>query len=100
MKNDKVNSKRILFFGRTKCNLSKSIFNQLKNFGFDVTFVQSSKRGQKLPKDIHKWEGDIMLCFRSLMILPKTLIEKAKVAAVKRSQTTHVPLSRLGLITF
>lgn len=82
MKNQNLNLKSVLFFGRAKCNLSESILDQLKNFGFDVTYLQSTKRGQKLPEDILNWEGDFILCFRSLFILPKKLIQKAKIAAV------------------
>ena len=82
MKNQKLNLKSVLFFGRAKCNLSESILVQLKKFGFDVTYIQSTKRGQKLPEDILNWEGDFILCFRSLFILPKKLIQKAKIAAV------------------
>jgi len=82
MKNQNLNLKSVLFFGRAKCNLSESILERLKKFGFDVTYVQSNKRGQKLSEDILHWEGDFILCFRSFFILPKKLIQKAKVAAV------------------
>ena len=82
MKNLNFYNKRILFFGRAKCNLSESILKQLKSLNFDVTFVESYKRGQKLTDEILTWEGDIILCFRSLFILPRILLKKAKVAAI------------------
>ena len=82
MKNLNSYHKRILFFGRAKCDLSESIFKQLKSLNFDVTFIESNKRGQKLPDKILTWEGDFILCFRSLFILPRILLKKAKIAAI------------------
>ena len=32
-------------------------------YGFDVTFVESHKRGEKLPEHIYCWEGEYIVCF-------------------------------------
>ena len=76
------NGKRILFFGRTKCDASETLLRKLVRYGFDVTYVKSKSRGEKLPEDILWWEGEYILCFRSLFVLPKVLLDKAKVAAI------------------
>jgi len=74
--------KKVLFFGRAKCNATEELFDLLIQYGFNVTFVKSNRRGEKLPKDIGKWNGDYILCFRSLFVLPKALIDKASIAAI------------------
>ena len=76
------NSKSILFFGRENCDASEEIFKRLLDYDFDVTYIKSKVRGEKLPENIFCWEGDYILCFRSLFILPKLLLDKAKVAAI------------------
>ena len=76
------NCKSILFFGRAKCDASEEIFKKLMSYDFDITYVISKTRGEKIPEDIFCWEGDYILCFRSLFILPKLLIDKAKVNAI------------------
>ncbi len=74
---------QILFFGRDECEGSERLLNQILRDGFDVTYVKSSHaRGEKLPKEIHEWVGDYIICFRTLFILPDSLLKKAKVAAI------------------
>ena len=80
--NFEVSGARVLFFGRDKCNSSKKLLYKLKRYGFDITYVESKERYEKLPEDILLWEGDYILCFRSFFILPKAVIKKAKVAAI------------------
>lgn len=74
--------KRVLFFGRAKCSATKDLLKKLVRYGFDVTFIKSRSRGEKLPEDIYWWEGEYILCFRSLYVLPKRLIDKASIAAI------------------
>nr|WP_011899475.1 formyltransferase family protein [Vibrio anguillarum]CAJ87702.1 putative methionyl-tRNA formyltransferase [Vibrio anguillarum serovar O2] len=76
------NGTRVLFFGREKCVGTEALLKKLVRCGFDVTFVKSRKRGEVLPEDIYWWDGDYILCFRSLYVLPKQLLDKAKVAAI------------------
>ena len=73
---------RILFFGRAKCTATEDLLNKLVRYGFDVTFIKSWKRGQTLQEDIYWWEGEYIVCFRSLFVLPKRLIDKASIAAI------------------
>lgn len=74
--------KRVLFFGREKCNATEELLRKIIRYGFDVTFVKSSQRGEKLQEDILWWEGEYIICFRSLFVLPKALIDKASIAAI------------------
>ena len=73
---------RVLFFGRSKCESSEKILSQLKGDGFDVTYVMSKRRSEVIPEDIYRWNGEYILCFRSLLVLPIKLLEKARVAAI------------------
>ena len=68
-------SKRVLFFGRAKCAATEELLSKFFRYGFDVTFVKSHKRGEKLPEDIYLWEGEYIVCFRSLFIIPKRLYQ-------------------------
>ena len=82
MRNHTSSTARILFFGRAKCDASETLLKALKNYKFDVTYVESKGRGEKLPKDILRWKGEYIICFRSLFILPGALIDNAKIAAI------------------
>ncbi len=73
---------RILFFGRSKCDATQNLLDQMQRYGFDVTYVMSKQRGEKLPEEITHWDGDYIICFRSLFILPIHLLKKAKIAAI------------------
>ena len=74
--------KRVLFFGRTKCTATEELLSKFMRCDFDVTFVKSRQRGDKLPEDILRWEGEYIICFRSLYLLPKELLDKVKTAAI------------------
>jgi methionyl-tRNA formyltransferase len=73
---------RVLFFGRNKCNATEKAFSHLERLGFDTKFVESKDRGDILPESVGHWDGDYIFCFRSLFVLPKNLIEKARIAAI------------------
>jgi methionyl-tRNA formyltransferase len=74
--------KRVLFFGRYKCDFSKKTYKYLKNIGFDVTKVISKNRNESLLDDIEWWAGEYIICFRSHFILNKSLLNKASIAAI------------------
>jgi len=74
--------KRVLFFGRAKCSLTEDLLKKLVRYGFDVTFIKSTNRSEKLQEDIYWWEGEYIVCFRSLFVIPKRLIDKASIAAI------------------
>ncbi|MDC3408520.1 formyltransferase family protein [Burkholderiales bacterium] len=82
MRNFPGKGRRVLFFGRAKCSSTEDLLKKLVRYGFDVTFVKSRNRGEKLPEDIYWWEGEYILCFRSLFVLPIRLIDKASIAAI------------------
>ncbi len=82
MKHIKRGNPSVLFFGRGKCEASEKVLSHLKQCGFEATPVKSKERGEKLPEDILRWDGDYIICFRSFFILPQNLIDKARVAAI------------------
>jgi len=82
MRNFSGGGKRVLFFGRAKCSATEDLLKKLVRYDFDVTFIKSRNRGETLPEDIYLWEGEYIVCFRSLYLLPKRLIDKASIAAI------------------
>lgn len=74
--------KRVLFFGRAECGATEELLNKLIKCDFDVTFIESKQRGEKLSEDTLCWEGDYIFCFRSLYVLPKVLLDNAKITAI------------------
>ena len=76
------NNARVLFFGRADCSGTKAIHRKLKSLGFKVTYIESKSRGEKLSPETLSWTGEYILSFRSLFILPKSLIQRAFVAAI------------------
>ncbi len=73
---------RVLFFGRKNCNYSNRILRELIACNFQVKLVEAGTRSGKLPKAVANWEGDYIICFRSLYILPKALLDRASIAAI------------------
>ena len=58
------------------------IAKKLEDYNFDVTYFKSEKRKERLPNYVLSWKGDYIICFRSLSVLPKSLLKKASIAAV------------------
>ena len=75
-------SPKVLLFGRHNCEGTKAALEHLNTMNFQVTYVESKGRGEKIPEDIYMWQGDYIFCFRSLFILPEKLLNKATVAAI------------------
>lgn len=73
---------RVLFFGRSGCEASRSALAFIEQQGFGVDLVESNGRGEKLPAWVKQWRGDYILCFRSLFVLPQALIDNAHRAAI------------------
>ena len=73
---------KILFFGRTRCSATSNLLEELIRRDFNVKYVESKCRLQKIPNFVFKWEGDYILCFRSLFILPKEILKKPKYASI------------------
>lgn len=73
---------KVLFFGRSKCRATDVALDHLTRLNFEVTTVKSNGRGESLPENIASWEGEYILCFRSLFILPQKTLNKATIAAI------------------
>lgn len=76
------NSMRVLFFGRAGCDATEKAVTHLKTLGCVVTLFKSERRGEVLPEDVKNWVGEYIFCFRSLLVLPKYILDRAKIAAV------------------
>ena len=79
----KANTKlSVLFFGKYNCQYSQKVLEHLRRLGFDVQSILSKNRNEKLPECIGSWQGDYIICFRSYFLIPKSLLDRAKVAAI------------------
>jgi hypothetical protein len=75
-------NEEVLFFGRANCDLSSKALNHLVGLGFKVFSVLSKGRGESIPTDATGWSGGYIFCFRSMFILPKSLLDRAKKGAI------------------
>ena len=83
--NEHANAKdmpEVLFFGKYNCDYSQKAFQHLKLLGFNVQSVLSKDRSEQLPEETNYWSGEYIICFRSYLLLPKSLLNRASIAAV------------------
>lgn len=73
---------KVLLICRYQDKFSLKIYKDLKNNFKFVKIFYSKKYNEKIKKKIHKWKGDYIFSFRSLLILPDSVIKNAKVAAI------------------
>ncbi len=73
---------KILFICRKNDFWSLKIQHILKKKFSNVTIFYSKSYNEKLDSKIKKWRGDYILSFRSLLILPNSIIKNAKIAAI------------------
>ena len=77
-----IKAPRVLFFGKNNCQYSQKILEHLIHLGFDVESILSTNRQEQLPEDIGWWQGDYIICFRSYFLIPKSLLDRAQIAAI------------------
>lgn len=78
-----MRKKTALLLSRNECKYSEAFKSNLLDFGFELTTHQSSNaRGEAIPEDILSWKGEYIFSFRSLFILPSSLIERASIASI------------------
>ena len=82
MTSDLQRSGSVLLVGRKDCEFSTKAIEVLASHGFDLTFLESSHRGENLSSAFANWHGDYILCFRSLYILTKEDLARARVATI------------------
>lgn len=72
----------VLFFGRRNCELSARALEQMIDLDFIVTACLVSSRDEVFPEAINQWRGDYIFSFRNLSILPASILNNAKIAAI------------------
>jgi len=76
-------SETVLFIGFEDCEYCQKANKFLEVCGYNVEWLKSSnKRRDKLPAKYHNWKGDYIFHMKSYYILPKSLLDNAKVAAI------------------
>lgn len=73
---------RVLFLGRHDCAATQQLLDLLKKADFDVTQLLSKKRGETIPEHILQWNGEFIISYRSLFIVPPKLLLNATIAAI------------------
>ena len=76
-----MKKKTALFFVRYNCLYSRLMIKFLEK-KLSVKIIYSKNRRQKISKNLLKWKGDYIFCFRSYFILSKLLINQAKIGAI------------------
>jgi methionyl-tRNA formyltransferase len=73
---------KILFICRKNDAWSLKIHKILKKNFSHITIFYSKSYNEKINSKIKSWKGDYIFSFRSLLILPNSIIKNAKIAAV------------------
>jgi methionyl-tRNA formyltransferase len=71
----------ILFIGKENDPFSKEAANFV-SLHFDNPTIVSGKRGDAFPEEAKKWKGDLIISYLSQWIIPKTVLENARMAAL------------------
>jgi methionyl-tRNA formyltransferase len=76
-----MNEMRVLFIGKEGDSYSKTAadFVQLH---FRNAVIVFSKRTDPFPGHLHEWEGDLIISYLAQWIIPGSLLQKAKKAAI------------------
>lgn len=70
---------KVLFFGNKNCQYSMEAFNFLQRLQLDVTGVWSESRKEKIPEKFYSWKGDYIFAFQSYFLVPKKILNNAKI---------------------
>ena len=70
---------KVLFFGNKSCPYSMGAYDFLKKLNLNVIGVWSEKRNEKIPEEIFSWKGDYIFSFQSYVIVPKEILDNAKI---------------------
>ena len=71
---------KVLFFGNKNCSYSMGAYDFLKRLNLDVVGVWSEKRNEKIPKEIYSWKGDYIFSFQSYFLVPREILDNAKIS--------------------
>ena len=77
-----LKNKTCLFIGTPDCAYTKECINELYHHEMLPTIVYNSHRGEKIPKQVLDWQGDLILSYRNYWLMPSSLINNTKIAAL------------------
>lgn len=75
------NDLKVLFIGKQDDHCSKMAADFVR-LHFPMAKIIFSKRGIPIPADLMEWEGDLLISYLAQWIIPGSLLEKAKMAAI------------------
>jgi len=81
-KNNFLEGKSCLFIGSPNCEYSKRCVEILRSYNLIITLVESSDRFRSIPSALKKWKGDFIFSYRNYWLLPKSLLDSAKILAI------------------
>jgi methionyl-tRNA formyltransferase len=74
---------KILFFGSGNCHYSRRAYDYLRKRQKDITAAWSQHRkDHEIPEELMKWQGDLIVSYRTAFIVPRELLKRAKIAAI------------------
>ena len=76
-----MNEMKVLFIGKEGDSFSKTAAEFLQ-LHFKESVIVFSKRADPFPIYLHEWEGDIIISYLAQWIIPDSLLQKAKRAAI------------------
>jgi methionyl-tRNA formyltransferase len=72
---------RILFIGKADDHYSKTAADFIK-LHFEDPLIVFSKRTEPFPSFLEQWEGDLLISYLAQWIIPGSLLQKARMAAI------------------
>jgi methionyl-tRNA formyltransferase len=75
------NKTKVLFIGKADNGYAKTAADFIR-LHFENPQIVFSKRTESFPHQLLDWEGDLIISYLAQWILPKQLLEKAKLAAI------------------
>ena len=73
---------KVIFFGRSSCQLTTYANQFLKFLGFDVLKICTSSRGKILLKDLTWKSCDYIFSFRNLKVISSEVLKIAKISCI------------------
>jgi methionyl-tRNA formyltransferase len=78
-----LSGKHCLLFGQINCKNSNYCLNILEQLGCIVTPIFSENRKSLFPSEkISKWKGDFIFSYRNYWLIPKKILDAAKIMAI------------------
>ena len=73
-------------------------YDFLQRLNLDVIGVWSEKRNEKIPEEIYSWKGDYIFSFQSYFVVPREILDNAKIFNQYSIQHLQIILAAVDLL--